>query len=262
MTTEDLRRRLQHALETREDPLRVAALAGRLARVSPYASELSAAPMLGGARLGDAIARAADLVVDVDPDGDPAESLARLRELDGLCAAAAREQLSEQLESRVALALDCIRAFPEAWRVHASTATAELASMGDPTGDLGGDLWAAVEGAAVAWAEPEPASAPWEVLWAAGVVPELRLAMAAHGGGIRVPQWQVMAEGNSWEVVLTEDVEGPMLLVLSDEPPAAHRDEISVVPARSPEGYFLRPSPGRWSVSIGGRRLVFTVPEP
>lgn len=270
-----LRAQIAEASEDGEaEPLELASLAGLLERLDPVEPTLSAlrGALDVGPELLDAAEEALDQLLDVDVDDDEAESWDALCGLDELCAAATFLARAAELAEPVAEASRVVRAFPEAWTVHAEAATELLRDRAPRPGDPARQLWQAVE--ASRWTE---AVAPQEdeegasdatrrklgldvvISLTAWRRPSAELRLAAAGALPDAPPWRAMGAGPGWELALTEDGAGGPVLLISFDQGQFSRDGAPVSLTRTPDGWTCPALPGSWTVRIGAETLPFRI---
>jgi hypothetical protein len=250
MTQELLRTALLSRLST-EPSIETAALAGYYARLGADRDPLlDRVPRLGAPALIPAAAAALERI-ELITEADGAEAAwAALGAMQDVVAAAEHGDAVETIEALVDEAAAAVRAFPEGWVAVADRAVAVLDHMsGSRASGAARRLWSAVE------ASVEPVSVhagdhevPLAAAVAAGIVPEIRLRLAARDGRIAAPCWDVLASTvvDAW--VVTEDDQGPILLFAGPTVPRVRHDGAEVTPLPHPEGGYLRLRPGVWEL--------------
>lgn len=252
------------------EALEVAMLAGMLARVQPDDESLRGLSIVvDDAQLRAAAFEAADVVLEVDEDDDPAESWDALSSLDEVCAAATWLGRPARVDPAVDEVVGVLRAFPQAWRAHAPAATEVLRSQRPAQSDPARRLWASVE--ASAWRTDDAdddAEAPLAIKERLGIPIVIDLVpffarqhrLAAADELPEEPPWKTLAREAGWELALTvDDDERPALLFVGEEP-ATFELEGAVQKARKiPEGLSCEVRAGAWRVRVGSREITFTV---
>jgi len=247
--------------------LEVAVLAGLLARARPDDDALSGWTLdVPVDALKEAAEEAADGVMAVDEDDDPAESWDALCSLDEVCAASLWLRRPAAAGPAVEQVLGVLRAFPEPWRLHAARATELLRTQPPAASDPARLLWAAVE--ASTWEEhrrdTEP-GAPLSVKERLGLPVVVSLApisaetrLAAASALPDAPPWTTLAQESGWELAVTVDERGVPVLLLAGEGLATfHLGGVSVEPVATPDGLVCPATPGDWRVEVGARTVAF-----
>ena len=252
------------------EALEVAMLAGMLARTSPSDDViLGLALEIDDADLAEAVDQAADGVMRIDEDDDPAESWDALSSLDEVCAAAAWLGTPDIVAPAVTHVVQVVRAFPHAWRAHAGAATSLLQSQPPLSTDPANRVWAAIEASVWHGDEvDEGTDIPWRVRERLGLSIVVELApflrkqtlLAATEALPEEPPWRSIARESGWELAITTDVHGLAILLLSGEPSAAFEHEgVAQAVSSTHDGLVCAARPGAWRVVVGSSEISFRV---